>query len=395
MMMKKYDASTLALPGQVSVHIGAPAQQQQVDAQTMAAYQQQIAHQQTYIQQLQQQQYDQRLLISDEVPTEKNNKWKYGTQMEKEGTLGFRFAFMPYREPGDINWGQYIRWWFLLLLMSIIQATVMARAASGLSSSVPALNSLILATVYMGTTVFALSWRQAFGLRLHTHQSVVVAETWHQHLGFVNMLIVLFWNSVGSAISGLFQRPGLLNCAAVPGAPYPAAPGVSFWGAVGIDAPLGVLVTYAYLHNIPLMFHGMVGKLLPSEKHNDRLGLHNVAFLFGLALFIGTFVGFPSGIWAMGNSVIYIGGAITLGASTPFEGAWVIPILLPFLYGPIAFGIHLLTFNVGALSKEDFLAEEEEQGAVMETPSAPEVPGTVEPAKVSIASRMYDNKKKK
>lgn len=380
---RKFDPSALSVPGQQPAQV--QQQQQQQDLQR------QLAEQQAYIQHLQQQQQqknDMRLLVGDDMPTEK--KRPFGTGAEKEGTFTFRFAFMPYREPGDINWGAYIRWWFLLFLMALIQATVMARVASGLSSSVPALNSVLLGLAYMGTTVFALSWRQSFNLRLHTHQSVYVGETCHQHIGFVNMLVILAWNTAGSAVSGLFQKPGLLNCAAVPGAPYPAAPGVTFWGALGIDASLGVLVTLAYLHNIPLMYHG-IPRLLPSEMKNKRFGISNVALIFGLALFLGTLVGFPSGVWAMGNSVIYIGGAITLGASTPFEWAWFIPIVAPFFYGGIAFGIHLLTFNVNGLSKEDFLLEGEGD---MEAPPPP--PAAESDAQVN--ARMYGdfgNKKRK
>lgn len=386
---RKFDPSVLSVPGQQQqpAYVGAPVQpQQQQDLLR------QLADQQAHIQYLQQQHKNEmRLLVGDDIPTEKQRP--FGTGAEKEGTFTFRFAFMPYRESGDINWGAYIRWWFLLLLMSIIQATVMARVASGLSSSVPALNSVLLGLAYMGTTVFALSWRQSFNLRLHTHQSVVAFETFHAHVGFVNMLVILAWNTAGSALSGLFQKPGLLNCAAVPGAPYPAAPGVTFWGALGIDAALGVLVTLAYGHNIPLMYHG-VARLLPSETKNNRFGVSNVALLFGLALFLGTLVGFPSGVWAMGNSVIYIGGAITLGASTPFEWAWFIPLIAPFFYGGIAFGIHLLTFNVNGLSKEDFLLEGG-GGAGEEGSEEPEVSSASTSAtNTNVNARIYDKKKK-
>ena len=364
-------------------------QQQQQDLQR------QLAEQQAYIQHLQQlqQKHDSRLLVGDDMHTEPNKR-NFGTQAEKEGTFTFRFAFMPYREPGDINWGAYIRWWFLLFLMALIQATVMARVASGLSSSVPALNAFILGITYAVMSIAALSWRQSFNLRLHTHQSVIAFETCHQHIGFVNMLVILAWNTAGSALSGIFQKPGLLNCAAVPGAPYPAAPGVTFWGALGIDACLGVMVTLAYGHNIPLMYHG-VARLLPSETKNNRFGVSNVALLFGFFLFIGTMIGFPSGVWAMGNSVIYIGGAITLGASTPFEWAWFIPLIAPFFYGAIAFGIHLLTFNVNGLSKEDFLLEGGGGGGGedMEAPSEPDS------QQQQVTARMYadgfGNKKRK
>jgi hypothetical protein len=353
-------------------------QQQQQDLQR------QLAEQQAYIQHLQQlqQKHDSRLLVGDDMATEPNKR-NFGTQVEKEGTFTFRFAFMPYRESGDINWGAYIRWWFLLFLMALIQATVMARVASGLSSSVPALNAFILGITYAVMSIAALSWRQSFNLRLHTHQSVIAFETCHRHIGFVNMLVILAWNTAGSALSGLFQKPGLLNCAAVPGAPYPAAPGVTFWGALGIDACLGVMVTLAYGHNIPLMYHG-VARLLPSETKNNRFGVSNVALLFGFFLFIGTMIGFPSGVWAMGNSVIYIGGAITLGASTPFEWAWFIPLIAPFFYGAIAFGIHLLTFNVNGLSKEDFLLEGGSGGGGGEDMEAPS-----EQDSQQVTARMY------
>jgi hypothetical protein len=304
-------------------------------------------------QQQQHQQQDARLLIQDDIPTEPESK--SGTRAEKTGTFKYRIFFSPYAEANDINWGTYIRWCFLAFLMSIIQATAMARVASGLNSSVPALNSVLLGVTYMLTTIFALSWRQAFGFRLHTHQSVIMSEVCHSHIGVVNALVLFFWNCAGSAISGVFQLPGLLNCAAVPGAPFPASAVTNYWAAVGIDAPLGILVTLAFLHNIPLIFHGVAGELLPSETKNDRHGLTNVSLLFGIALFIGTVVGFPSGIWAMGNSVIYIGGAITLGASTPFPWAWSIPLLWSFVYGIVAFALHLLTFNVNGLSEEDFL----------------------------------------
>jgi hypothetical protein len=98
----------------------------------------------------------------------------------------------------------------------------------------------------------------------------------------------------------------------------------------------------------------------------------------------------------MGNSVIYIGGAITLGASTPFEWAWFIPIIAPFFYGAIAFGIHLLTFNVNGLSKEDFLLEGGGEGPEADT----EAPSPLAPpadSDVQVNARMYDggNKKRK
>jgi len=340
---RRFDPAALQVPNQ-GFQLGAASIGASVYTQQQQQQQQMFLHQQ---------EQDSRLLIQDQQPTE--DKATFGTRTEKTGTFKYRIFFAPYAEANDINWGTYIRWWFLVFLMSIIQAIAMARVASGLNSSVPALNSVLLGLTYMLTTIFALSWRQSFGFRLHTHQSVIVSEVFHSHIGVVNALVILFWNSAGSAISGVFQLPGLLNCAAVPGAPFPASAVTSYWAAVGIDAPLGILVTLAFLHNIPLISSGTAPELLSSETKNDRHALTNVSLLFGIALFIGTVVGFPSGIWAMGNSVIYIGGAITLGVSTPFPFAWSIPLLWPFVYGFIAWGLHLLTFNVNGLSEEDFL----------------------------------------
>ena len=325
-----------------------------------SAQQIQQQQQQMMFQQQQQQQQQQMLspsqnaFLGDPQPT--STSARFGTKQEAEGSFWRRLFWAPNAEPGSVFMlGPVLRTFFIIFVMACFMATAVSRVVSTATAGSVALNGFVVGFVYAAFVVFSYSWRYAKGFPLHVHQAIIVGEMFHMHLGIVYGLGMIGMLYAGAALSGWFQSANLLNSAAVPGiAPNLPVNPTSYWGAMGIDGVLTILVVLSYMHNIGMKERVVTPGSIRAETYKASFGLTSTALLTGLAVFFSVVIGYPSGVFAIGNPVVYFGGAITIGYQAPFANAWTIPILWSIVWGIVGFVISLFTWNVNGLTHEDF-----------------------------------------
>jgi len=348
------NVAELVMPGdgpsfvQSAIQQPLPVQQQQ---QQQYAQQQQAMMMQQQQQLQQQQAYQNSTFLGDPQPT--GPTARFGTKAEPEGSFLTRLIWNPMHVTFRI--APYLRSMFWVFAMAIVIATSVSRIASVSNSTVVGLNSFLVGSVYAAGTLFSLSWRNTQGVPIHFHWAIILAEMCHMHLGLIFGIPMMGLLLAGSALSGWWQSVGILNSATVPGVgPSAAIIPMSYWGAMGTDLLLATLVVLAYLHNVPMKSRLVSNTAIAAETYRFSFGLTSTSILTALAVFISTVIGYPSGVYALGNPVVYFGGAITLGFDAPFSGAWTIPILWGLVAGVLGFAIHLFTYNMNGLTHEDF-----------------------------------------
>lgn len=336
-MSNKFDLNNLEVPGD-NYRGAAPKQQ----------YQQQ--HQQQNALAPSQNMYG----IGDPQPTDVTRTW--GTKQEPVGTFWNRLLWAPDSRPGEsFRWMAYLRTVFLVAVMACFFSVSIARTVSQANAGSVALNGFPVATVYALFIIFSYSWRHAKAVPLHVHPAILIGEMLHMHLGLVYGISIAAALWAGAFAGGGFLRPGVLNSAALPGAaPNLAVNPTSYWGAMGIDGILTIIVVLTYLHNMPIKDRLGSTTAIEAETYKYSYGMTSTAFLTGLAAFFSVMVGYPSGVYVIGNPVLYVGSALTLGWSVPFDYAWTIPCLWSIVWAIVAWAIHLFTYNVNGITAEDF-----------------------------------------
>ena len=341
------DIGNLIVPGKDS------AQQLQ---QQQQLYSQQQQQQQLYAQQQQQQLLapSQNMLVGDPQPTTASAR--FGSRTEPDGSFWRRLWWAPNSDYGaPFMLGPVLRTLFLVFVMACFMATSVSRVVSTATSGSVALNAFVVAFTCMLFIIFSYSWRYAKGFPLHVHQAIIVAEMFHMHLGIVYGAGYLGMLYGGSALSGWLQSANILNSAAIPGiAPNLPVNPTSYWGAMGIDGVLTIITVLAYLHNISMRERVSTTGAVTVETYKSSFAITSTALMTGIALFLSVMIGYPSGVFAIGNPVVYFGGAIIIGFQAPFAHAWTIPILWSIVWGIVAWVISLLTWNVNGLTYEDF-----------------------------------------
>jgi hypothetical protein len=299
---------------------------------------------------------DSLLGIADPLP--------YGTRKPNEpfrlAPYGTAFVWAPYVDGGiKFHWMPFLLSCFLEMLLSLILGWTVTTVASYCTSTSVGLNALPVALVYAAAIIFGQSWRAAQYLPRHLFPGLTFAETLHTHIGLVVALPYMAMQLAGSAISApILTALGSTTLPNYATAPRP----ISFWGAVALQTCLAAFAIYAYLQNTSFKHHHLVqtatGVNASKERRGPNRAFKATSLFFGLAIFLCVMLTYANGLYSVGNFIIEFGALINTGAwNTPDSGYWTLPLLWFFVSGAAGWALHLLTWNVNALSPDEIRTE--------------------------------------
>lgn len=143
-----------------------------------------------------------------------------------------------------------------------------------------------------------------------------------------------------------------------------AARPISYWGAVGLQTACVALAIYAFEQNTPVKhYHNAQVK----EKKGSVRGFRKTSIFFSLANAVAVFVTYANGLFTVGNFVVSFGSYINTGGwNTPDTAACTLDLAWPFVGALAGWALHLLTWNVKGLTKEEVKEAVEEEVAAGE-----------------------------
>ena len=285
---------------------------------------------------------------------------------------GTAFVWAPYTAEGSFQahggWMSYLLTLFLMLVVNFILAWAVPTVVSYSTAAVPTvgLNAVPIALVYAAVILFGHSWRTAQNLPFHLLPGLTWAETMHTHIGLVVAIPYMVMQLAASAITApLLNALGSTN---LENYALGARP-ISYWQATFLTLGLQVIVIYAALQNANFKHHHLMrGENRSREKRGVHRAFKATSMFLALAVFICVVIGYGNGLWSLGNFVVTFGSQINTGGwNTPDSAAWVIPLLWWLPAGTIAWALHLLTWNVNALTEAEVQAVMEKQEQTEET----------------------------
>jgi hypothetical protein len=315
--------------------------------------------------------------VADTVVAAVNDPFPRATKLPgapfRLASYGYAFVWAPYIAPGSFEWVPFLLSLFLEFLLSFVLGWVVTTVASYVTATSIGLNAMPVALVYAVGLVFGQSWRAAEHLPRHLFPGLTWAENMHTHIGLVVSIPYFAVQLAGSALDAPVLTA--LGSTDLPNYATAARP-ISFWGAVALQTALQALAIYAYQQNASFKHHHLlVGPNGPNasaakERRGTQRAFKATSLFFGLAVFLCVMITYPNGLYSLGNYVIEFGPLINTGAwNTPDSGYWTLPMLWFLVAGTISWAVHLLTWNINALTDQAIasMASKEFEGEAEET----------------------------
>ena len=93
------------------------------------------------------------------------------------------------------------------------------------------------------------------------------------------------------------------------------------------------------------------------EKLGSVRGFEKTSIFFSIASALGVFITYGNGLYTVGNFVVSFGSYINTGGwNTPDTAACTLDLAWPFVGALAGWALHLLTWNVKALTGEEIQA---------------------------------------
>lgn len=265
-----------------------------------------------------------------------------------------RYVWAPWVGGFMFRWAPLLRTMALTFVASWILCMGVSTMASMSTSGSAAVNAHGIGFVYGLIILFFYSWRQSDQLPIHLHPAITLGELWHGHIGGIFALVSVTMNLCGSWLAAPCLQA--LRNSAIPDYRNIALRPVSFWGAAGLEMLLTCMVVFVVLQNASILDHLLVADRRAESDKKTR-AFSSRALFAALAIYIGVIIGYPSGLYTLGNITVYFGPAWNLGFSVPDSASWTIYIFMaPLLGSLVAYAIHLLTWNMNGLTQEEFSA---------------------------------------
>ena len=266
-------------------------------------------------------------------------------------SYGEAFLKAPYHiDP--FMWMSYLINLFLEFVLSFAMCVTVTNMASYATSTSIGLNAICVAPTYAVVLIFGQSWRAAYNLPRHLFPALTVAENLHTHVGLVVGIPYLAVQLAGSAVAApVLNALGSNNLPNYATAPRP----ISFWGAVCLQTIICAFVVYAFLQNTTFKHHHLLqppkGPNARKEARGPNRAFKATSLFMGFAIFMGVIMTYGNGLYSCGNPIITFASYINTGGwSTPDSGAFTLDLVWPLVAGAAGWAMHLVTWNVNALS---------------------------------------------